>query len=325
MDSMVDRPDFRPLPLLRNPHVQTVLGTCLRGPAFTHEITEHRLLLPDGDQLLLYDSLPAGWRHGGPIALLLHGLGGSHASFHLQRMARHLLPLGFRVVRLDLRGCGKGAPLARRFYHAGLSTDIREVALEIGRWSPTSPLTLIGFSLGGNLALKMAGELRDSPAPNLVRVAALAPPIDLVGSAGLLAKPSNRLYDRHFVRELISLARKRQEYFPDSPPMNLPRRMTMRRFDELYVAPRSGFADAMDYYRRASAFPYVARIPVPTLVLTARDDPFINVDAFERLVVPDHIEVRILKHGGHLGFLGWDGAGGIRWAERRIVDWLSGE
>ena len=96
----------------------------------------------------------------------------------------------------------------------------------------------------------------------------------------------------------------------------------MRLFDDLYTAPRSGFADAMDYYRRASTFAIIPRIRVPTLILTSRDDPFINVEPFERLSVPSHIEVRILKHGGHLGFLGWDGAGGIRWAERRIVDWL---
>ncbi|HZU37737.1 MAG TPA: alpha/beta fold hydrolase [Gemmataceae bacterium] len=321
--SIVSPLDFRPLPLLRNPHVQTILGTCLRGPAFKHATVERELLLADGDRLLLFDSVPPGWQPGQPIALLLHGLGGSHQSYHLQRMGRHLLPLGYRVVRLDMRGCGKGAPLARRFYHAGLSADIREVAQEIGRWAPTSPLTVIGFSLGGNIALKMAGELPDAPVPNLSRVAALAPPIDLVGSCAKLAQPWNRLYDRHFVRELIRLARHRQLLFPDSPPMDFPRRMTMRLFDDLYTAPRSGFADALDYYQRSSSFPLIPRIPVPTLILTSRDDPFISVEPFDRLKVPSHIEIRILKHGGHLGFLGWDGAGGIRWAERRIVDWLS--
>jgi predicted alpha/beta-fold hydrolase len=94
-------------------------------------------------------------------------------------------------------------------------------------------------------------------------------------------------------------------------------------FDEHYTAPRGGFAGAADYYRRASSYPLVGRVPVPTLILTARDDPFIAVEPFENLRVPSHVEVRIVRGGGHLGFLGWDGAGGVRWAERRIVQWTA--
>ena len=97
--------------------------------------------------------------------------------------------------------------------------------------------------------------------------------------------------------------------------------MTMRLFDELYTAPRNSFADALDYYHRASCAALIPNIQVPTLILTARDDPFIAVEPFERLKVPPHILIRIVPHGGHIGFLGWDGAGGIYWAERRMVEW----
>jgi predicted alpha/beta-fold hydrolase len=100
--------------------------------------------------------------------------------------------------------------------------------------------------------------------------------------------------------------------------------MTIRLFDDLYTAPRCGFDDAEDYYRRSSALPLIGRIGVPTLILTARDDPFIAPEPFEEVKTPEHVEVRVLSHGGHLGFLGWDGAGGIRWAERRIGDWVMG-
>lgn len=95
----------------------------------------------------------------------------------------------------------------------------------------------------------------------------------------------------------------------------------MRQFDELYTAPRCSFAGALDYYRRASALPLVGRITAPTLILTARDDPFIAVEPFEELIPPPQVTVQIMPHGGHLGFLGWDGSGGFRWAERRLVGW----
>jgi predicted alpha/beta-fold hydrolase len=119
-------------------------------------------------------------------------------------------------------------------------------------------------------------------------------------------------------------ARLRQRFFPDLPPLRFPRRMTIRLFDELYTAPRSGFADAMDYYRKASCATLIHRIQVPTLILTARDDPFIAVEPFEELKLPANVQVRLVAHGGHIGFLGWDGCGGIRWAERRLVEWVLG-
>jgi predicted alpha/beta-fold hydrolase len=242
----------------------------------------------------------------------------------VQRQARILLKRGWRVVRLDLRGCGLGLPLARRPCHAGCSDDLRAAAAAVHRWSPESPLVLIGFSLGGNIVLKLAGEASSHPVPRLERVAAASPPIDLERCAGLIALPRNRLYELHFLRELLRLARRRQHLFPDLPPVRFPPRMTLRIYDELYIAPRCGFADALDYYRRAAALPFIEQIKLPTLMMTARDDPFIAVEPFQDLAKRQPIEVRLLDRGGHLGFLGWDGAGGIRWAEQRIADWLGG-
>jgi predicted alpha/beta-fold hydrolase len=314
--------DFRPLPLLGNPHLQTLIGHLWPGPVWTHPIRTQILRLPDGDALTLYDTVPSTWRPGRPIALLVHGLTGSHASPQVQRLAQLLLPHGWRVVRMDLRGAGPSVALSRYSYHGGRSDDVRAAVEEVHTWSLTSPITAIGFSLGGGLVLKMAGEAAGCPIPGLSRVAALAPPIDLERCANLMAQPRNRLYDSYFVRELIRKAQQRQRFFPDMPPLRFPRRMTIRLFDDLYTAPRWGFADALDYYRRASAYPVVAHIQVPTFILTARDDPFIAVEPFHELRAPPHIELRIVRHGGHLGFLGWDGAGGFRWAERRIGEWL---
>jgi predicted alpha/beta-fold hydrolase len=240
----------------------------------------------------------------------------------MQRLARALLPRGLRVVRLDLRGCGRGIALARGSYNGGCSGDVRAAMVVLSRAYPTSPIVLIGFSLGGNIVLKLAGEVDAHPVPNLERVAAVSPPIDLERCAALVALPRNRLYELNFLRCLMSQVRQRQRYFPDLPDVRFPRRMTLRIFDDLHTAPRGGFADALDYYRRASSWPLLPRIGVPTFILTAQDDPFIAVEPFEGLVVPSHIQVQIVPRGGHIGFLGWDGAGGIRWAERRILDWV---
>jgi predicted alpha/beta-fold hydrolase len=311
------------LPFLGNAHVQTLLGNLLPGPLLAFPTREWLIALPDGDQLMLHDSLPLGWRPGGPIVLLLHGLGGSHRSAVLLRMAARLLPRRVRVIRMDLRGCGRGMAVARRAYHGGCSDDVRAALAAVHQGSPASPLTLVGFSLGGNIALKLAGEAAGDPVPGLDRVAALAPPIDVERCAALLDLPQNRLYNRHFVRALVSQVRRRQRLFPDLPAVRFPRRMTVRLFDELHTAPLWGFNDALDYYRRISSRPLLGRITVPTLILTARDDPFIAVESYQDLALSSSIELRIVDHGGHLGFLGWDGIGGFRWAERRLAEWVS--
>lgn len=172
------------------------------------------------------------------------------------------------------------------------------------------------------MALRLAGEAATHPVAGLVCVAALGPPVDLARCAAMLARPRNWIYDQNFARGLVAQARLRQRYFPDLPPLRFPSRLSVRRFDDLYTAPRSGFADAADYYHRASALPLLDRIEIPTLILTARDDPFIAVESLEEITLPTAIDRHIVPHGGHLGFLGWDGAGGIRWAEQRVVEWL---
>jgi predicted alpha/beta-fold hydrolase len=303
--------------------MQTVLGALVPGLHCPLPDQRHLLLLPDGDRLVLHNNTPMGWKDGDPLVLLVHGLSGSHESAHIRRMAALLLARRVRVVRVDLRGAGAGVTLARRVYHAGRSDDVRAALAEIHSWSPSSPLMVIGISLGGALALRLAGEAAERPVPALTRLGAISPPIDLTRCAALLSLPKNRIYEDNFLRDLLFDARQRQRFFPDLPPLNFPRRrLTLRLFDDLYTAPRSGFADALDYYRTASCAALIPNIQLPTLILTARDDPFIAIEPFEQLKVPSHILIRIVNHGGHIGFLGWDGFGGIRWAERRMVEWI---
>jgi uncharacterized protein len=313
---------FRPLPGLSNPHLQTILGTLWRGRIPPLQSTARLVPLPDGDQLLVYDSVPRTWLPGDWVALQVHGLGGCYESGTMRRVAAGLLLYGIRVVRINLRGAGPSLPLCRQLYNGGCSADIRRVAEDVGRWAPASPLVLIGFSLGGNIVLKLAGEAAADPLAGLAGVAAVSAPIDMVRCCEMLATPSNRFYDRHYVTRLVSQVRRHQQLFPDQPAVHFPRRLTLRQFDELHTAPRWGFADALDYYRRASALPWVPRIAVPACMMTARDDPFIAVEPFEALPRRQGFEIHIADRGGHLGFLGPDGAGGIRWAERRVVEWV---
>jgi uncharacterized protein len=313
---------FRPIPLLHNPHLQTVVGFMWKGRSFRHPTRRHELLLSDGDRLVLHDSVPEGWSNGDPAALLIHGMGGDSNSGYVQRVSARLIAKKVRVVRMDLRGTGAGFGLAEKFYHAGRSEDVRESLLEVHRWAPVSPLWLLGFSLGGSLAVKVAGEAGELSLPGVSRMVAVAPPIDLVRCSALISLPKNRIYDRFFANQLVRLAKIRQQHYPNPPLPDFPRRLTIRQFDDLFTAPRCGFVDAMDYYRKASSYPFISRIRMPALIVTARDDPFVAVSAFDELQPPANVQLEIHDRGGHLGFLGYDGRGGVRWVERRIVEWL---
>jgi predicted alpha/beta-fold hydrolase len=224
-------------------------------------------------------------------------------------------------MRMDLRGAGAGVRLARRFYNAACSGDVGAVVANLIEAYPGSPIAVVGFSLGGNIVLKYAGE---STLPPAVRaVAAIAPPLDLVRCSELISR--YRFYDSFYVRHLTTQVAEHERRHPDVPRVVFPRRTTLRLFDDLYTAPRWGYADALDYYRRASALPWVPAIRVPAFLLTSRDDPFVAVESFESLPANDALEVHIAAHGGHLGFLGADGDGGIRWAETQLARWLENQ
>lgn len=313
---------FRPLPLLGNPHVQTVLSHLFAPRGLRLPARLVAVPLPDGDHVAVHESRPTLWRPADGTVLLIHGLGGSHRSAYLGRLAQQFHDHGLRVLRLDLRGVGAGEKLARKTYHGGSSEDVRTVIEHLQRETPAAPLVVAGMSLGGNIALKLAGEAADRPLPGLCGVAALAPPIDLVGCAELMALKRNRLYERYYVGNLIKQVRQHRRHYPDMPAIPFRPGMTLREFDDLYTAPTWGFLNAMDYYRRASALPLLDRIPVPSFILVSRDDPFIVTRPFEQLGSSAQREVHVVNHGGHMGFLGWDGAGGIRWAERAIARWV---
>jgi len=310
---------FRPLPLLGNPHVQTVLGNLLSWTRDNHAAAVRTIALSDGDALAIHDACPPHWQTDHAIAVLVHGLAGCHRSAYMRRIANRLTAAGVRVVRVDLRGAGAGVKLARRFYNAACSQDLRAVLAALHAQYPAAPLLLLGFSLGGNIVLKLAGEAADAAVPGLIAVAAVAPPIDLVRCSEMISRLP--FYDRFYVKQLIDQVQAHARHFSDVEAPVFPLRATLRDFDEFYTAPRWGYAGALDYYRRASAWSLVSRIQQPCLILTARDDPFVALEPFLDLPPSPFVRVEVAAHGGHLGFLGGDGQGGVRWAESRVVAW----
>ncbi len=317
-----DFPQFRPHPLVRGGHLQTIAGAYLpHGLKFGSLV--HHVALPDGDAIALHED-GNGDDPATPIVILLHGLGGSHQSGYVLRASAKLRLRGVRVLRMDLRGCGAGITLARHPLNAGRSEDAAAVLAFVHEKFPDSAIHLVGFSMGANIALKLAGELGSAAPPHLASVMAVCPPIDLAECTRNIQRGMNQLYDRRFVRTLINHIRQRDILIPSahSRPL-IPRPSRLMDFDSLFTAPLSGYADVYDYYTRASSGPVLAQIAVPTLIVTAASDPIVPVACFEEASFSPSTQVVIAACGGHLGFVAaGNGDPDSRWLDWRIVDWI---
>jgi uncharacterized protein len=318
-------PDFRPHPLLRNGHAQTLAGAYLPSGRFVEGAIKRRVTFPDGDSVVLHDDLPSEWRPGDRVALLLHGLAGCHQSSYMLRIARKLVRHGIRAFRMDLRGCGAGEGLSSRPYHAGRSEDARAALEYLQTLCPGSLATVVGFSLSGNTVLKLVGESPEAVPINVERAAAVCPSLDLGLCARSLLGPCQKLYERHFVWLLCRQIEANRRLRPDIPALNAQRRLrTLLEFDDAYTGPVCGFGTADNYYAINSARGLVAKIRLPTLILTAADDPLVPIASFDALQSPQNVIVHRTEHGGHLGYIGKAGVDAdLRWMDWRIVDWAT--
>ncbi len=320
-------PDFRPHPLLKNGHAQTLAGAYLPGGRFIERATKHQVPLPDGDSVVLHDDLPDDWRPSDRTALILHGLAGNHQSNYMQRVARKLVRRGVRTFRMDLRGCGAGAGLATQPYHGGRSDDAR-VALELLQTlCPGSPVTVVGFSLSGNIVLKLLGESPQHVPINVEKAVAVCPAVDLGLCAHSFLGRVRRGYERYFVTSLCRQIGVNRRMRPEVPPLSVKRRLkTLIEFDDLYTGPICGFGSAENYYSTSSSRPHLCKIRRPTLILVADDDPMIPVRAFEGLTLPETVLLHRTAHGGHLGYIGRRSADpDSRWMDWRVVDWVTSD
>ena len=318
--------DFAPHSLFRTGHLQTLAGVFLPHSRVAETARRHRLALADGDQIVLHDDSPPDWQPGGRTALLIHGLAGCHTSPYMVRIAGKLNARGVRTFRMDLRGCGAGLGLARLPYHSGRSDDAAAALNMIGALCPGSPTALIGFSLGGNITLKLLGESAHQLPANLDRAMAVCPPVDLLACVRSLARGVNRLYDRHFVQLLRQQVTALQKLIPDAPALpakNPPRGVF--DFDEMFTAPVCGFGTALNYYRQCSSAQFIPEIRIPTMILAAADDPLVPGDVFADLRLSPAVRLNVPRSGGHLGFISrGNGDADRRWMDWRVVEWVEG-
>jgi hypothetical protein len=319
-------PAFRPHPLLRSAHAQTLAANYLHGaPRIRSAETVHHVPLEDGDHVVLHDDRPAGWRAGDGAALLLHGLGGCHASSYLVRAAHKLNARGVRAFRMDYRTCGAGLALASRPYHAGLSEDAAAALRFIARLCDGSSLGLAGYSMGGNVALRTLGAHPEELPATLTRAIAINPPVDLAVSCDYLTGPIQRLYDRHFAKALTRHVARHGGFTETGRELFESPVVRIREFDERFTVPHWGFGTVEEYYAFASAARFVKRIEVPTLIIHSLDDPLIPGRLFAALERSDAVTLHLTDRGGHLGFIGVRGVDpDRRWMDWRVVDWLTG-
>jgi predicted alpha/beta-fold hydrolase len=262
-----------------------------------------------------------------PAILLLHGLEGSSLAHYMCGISDKAWAAGWNIVRLNQRNCGNTEHLSRGLYHSGLTHDALHVIRELIERDGITRIAVAGYSLGGNLALKLAGELGDRHPAALKAVCAVSPTIDLARCVDALERRTNFVYQWNFVRNLKARMRRKAAAIPDVYSLDPLRDIwSVRRFDDVYTAPQHGFRDSADYYYRASALRVVDRIRIPTLVLAADDDPFVPIAPFRSTALTGNpnITVVITPHGGHCAYMeravdGYDGY----WAEREIVRFTS--
>ncbi len=324
---MTLRDGFTPAWLLKNPHLMTLIPRYWPRVRWKEGLpTSERLFTTEpGTQLLGLCHWQADPTTA-PTTLLVHGLEGSADSHYMRGMAAKAFSAGFNVIRMNQRTCGGTDHLTPTLYNSGLSNDYRTILHELRERNGLSRIWLIGYSMGGNLVLKAAGELQRSETA-LAGVVAVSPNIDPTQCVAALEEPRNWLYHAHFLSSLKARMQRKAALFPGHWNLSPLRSMkTITQFDDTYTARDGGYRDASDYYNRAGARHVLSEISVPTLIITAQDDPFIPASIFETTGISHnrHIALAMLQHGGHCGFFQQRRCGEDRfWAENRIIEWIS--
>lgn len=318
---MLSESDFQPAFWLTSPHAQTIFASKLRPmPALT--VVTERLELDDGDFLDLSWLPERDLPDDAPVVIVLHGLNGGLDSKYARGLLRQVRAHGGRGVLLHFRGANKPNRLAHS-YHSGETGDFAKVIGVIHRRYPRAALAAVGYSLGGNVLLKYLGENADDTP--LTCATAVSVPFDLGQCAEAVNHGLSRIYRDHMLRGMREVVEaKFSDMEPPQPLPDLKPLRDFRSFDDAVTAPLNGFAGADEYYARASSRPFLKSIRVPTLIVQAKDDPFMG-----KHIVPDAEELstairfELSAHGGHVGFVSAGAfAAPYYWLERRIPAWL---
>lgn len=325
--------DFVPRRFLRNGHLQTLAGNFLR----------RRFMIPEPEPLLVeVDGPIAGYgpshvlchchwqapevRRDRLTVVIVHGLeGSSHSQYVLGNTAR-ALAAGMNVVRMNMRSCGGADELCPTIYHSGRSEDVAAVLAKIIETQNVREIALIGYSMGGNLVLKYTGEVAADPPLQLKAVVGISPLMDLWPSSAALHRLQNRIYERHFLRNMLARIRRKIALFPNIySSQGLESIRSMRLFDEHIVARYGGFSSADDYYHRVASSRFAASFHVPTLIVHSLDDPFIVMlpETRSALMENPHVSYMETQHGGHCAFLSPAPADDGYWAEKTLIGYLT--
>lgn len=324
---MVPIASFQPPLILRNAHAMTLVPRYWpRGMLLMAVPQEHRLFAVEpGTQLLGI----CHWqpdRQAAATAILVHGLEGCSESHYMQGIAAKAYRAGLNVIRMNQRTCGGTEHLTPTLYNSGLSADYRAIVHELATVDGLDRIWLIGYSMGGNLVLKAAGEFGSSEAA-LKGVVAVCPNIDPTQCVDALERPSNWIYHRHFLAGLKRRLGRKATLIPGKWDLRgLDRVRLIREFDDRYTAPDGGYRNGADYYNRSGSRHVLEAIAVPTLILTAQDDPFIPYSMFALRAIQQNPSITLVapRYGGHCGFFQWTRNGeDSYWAENRIVEFVT--
>ena len=321
--------NFIPRRGLSGGHTQTIAGNFLPRISLLPEGERRRFLVAEHDSGAKVEvECLCHWqpeRRSAITDIVVHGLEGSVESQYVIGTGSKAWAAGMNVVRMNMRNCGNTETLTPTLYHSGLSADVGAVVEELIREDGLERIAIVGFSMGGNLVLKLAGEWADEFPNNVKAVATVSPAMDLAASADALHSWKNWLYEQRFLRGLRKRYRRKVILFPDRYDLSdLKRFPSIREFDDKITARYEGFAGAEDYYQRASSSRVLDRIRIPTLVIHSNDDPFIRIlpETRQKLLANPSITWVETTRGGHCAFLaepnGYDG----RWAERQVIDFI---
>lgn len=314
---MVTKLDFRPHPIVRGAHLQTIAAFYWPTRKVPYQAQVRLVEVSDGDMIALHDDCPRDWQSGDRVALLLHGLAGCHGSGYMVRVAARLRARGVRTFRMDMRGAGAAAGLAKLPGHAGRTEDAAVAIKTIARWCPKAPLTLVGFSMGGNIALGTLADGSSQPLGNLDRGIAVSPPVDLSKCCRELRVGTRKVYDKYLIRYLV------RGWLKNGGPLNGPRPSSIYQFDDQITAPLCGYRDAEDYYAHASSGPRLSEISVPTRILAAKNDPVVAYSAIAAAKRSERVELFVTECGGHLGYLTHsDQVSDNRWMDELVACWV---
>lgn len=310
--------NYSPPFLLFNPHLETIYPALVRRVSL-QPYTRERITTPDNDFLDL-DWLRQGSQK---LVIVSHGLEGNTHRAYIKGMARVFFQNGFDVLTWNYRGCSGEMNKQLRFYHSGATDDLHTVVDHALSQQTHQEIYLVGFSLGGNLTLKYLGENRTRT--SLIKKAvAFSVPVDLHTSCIQISKPGNWVYSNRFLKSLKKKVLEKAQFIKELDINGLDQVKTLMEFDDHFTGPVHGFKNAIDYYQQSSALRYMSGISVPTLLVNAKNDPFLSPECFpvEQFAQHDFIQIETPKHGGHVGFARFN-HDNIYWSEERALRFIT--